>query len=425
MSWVATIVQTTFRSLRVRNFRLYFVGQGISMTGTWMQSVAQMWLVLQITGSGVALGVTAALQSLPMLLFGTWGGMVADRSDKRHVLFFTQSAAALQAIGLAVLTLTGNIQLWMVYVFALGLGFVNCIDNPTRQSLVVEMVGRQQTANAVSVNTAMFTTARVIGPAIGGLVVSEVGSGWAFLINAASFLAVLASLTLMRPAEFHRSVPIPRGRGQIREGMRYAWNSPPIRLSLLIMAVAGTLAFNFGVVLPLMTNVVFHSGAQTFGVLMSLIGVGALVGALITASITTPTPRILLGGAAAFGLVLIAAAAVPTLQWEMVMMVPMGISMILYQVTSNAIIQVNAEPSFRGRVLSLYIVLFLGTTPIGGPLVGWIGQHFGPRASMAVGGVAVLAAAVVGMAALARRGELRAEGPVITAREQRQALTPP
>jgi MFS family permease len=384
--------------LAVRNFRIYFISQGISMTGTWMQQIAQMWLVLRLTNSGVALGLTAALQFLPILVFGAWGGLIADRGDKRKLLLATQTLAGALAAGLAALTLTGSVRLWMVYGFAAGLGLVNCVDNPTRQSFVIELVGAPNAANAVSVNTTMFTIARIIGPATGGLVIASIGLGYSFLINAISFVAVIGGLLMMRSSEFHRSQPLERAKGQVREGIRYAWANPPIRLSLVVMSVIGTLGFNLGVLFPLFAHETFHSGPQTFGIFMALLGLGAFIGALFSAVRSRPTPNLLLGSALIFGALLVGVGSMPTLILEMAILVPTGAAMMLYQVTSNATIQVNADTVFRGRVMALYIIVFLGTTPIGGPLVGWMAQEWGPRLALAVGGVATMLTAIIGLA---------------------------
>ncbi|HVC77047.1 MAG TPA: MFS transporter [Candidatus Micrarchaeaceae archaeon] len=396
MSSVAAGFIRTFASLRNRNFRIFFTAQIVSVTGTWMQSIAQMWLVLHLTGSGVALGITAALQFTPILLFGTWGGLLADRLDKRKVLMVTQSAAGVVALVLAGLTLGGIVQLWMVYVLALSLGMVNVFDNPARQSFVTEMVGKEQITNAVGLNSAVFTLARVIGPAVAGVVIALVGTGWCFLYNGLSYFPVVFALLLMRPSELHRGLPALRARGQIRAGIRYAWNRPELRLPLLLMLVVGTLAFNFSVLMPLMARFVFNSGASTFGLLMSFMGVGAFVGALVAANRALPSHRLLALAGVAFGGLLIGAAVAPTLPIELLVLVPMGAAMITFQATANSLLQLNSDPAFRGRVMALYVMVFLGTTPIGGPMVGWIAQQFGARVGLGIGGLAT----IVGSAAL-------------------------
>jgi MFS family permease len=391
LSSVAAGFTRTFASLRNRNFRIFFTAQIVSVTGTWMQSIAQMWLVLHLTGSGVALGITAALQFTPILLFGTWGGLLADRLDKRKVLMVTQSAAGVVALVLAGLTLGGIVQLWMVYVLALSLGMVNVFDNPARQSFVTEMVGREQIINAVGLNSAVFTLARVIGPAVAGVLIALVGTGWCFLYNGLSYFPVVFALLLMRPSELHRGLPALRARGQIRAGIRYAWNRPELRLPLLLMLVVGTLAFNFSVLMPLMARFVFNSGASTFGLLMSFMGVGAFVGALVAANRARPSHRLLALAGVAFGGLLIGAALAPTLPIELLVLVPMGAAMITFQATANSLLQLNSDPAFRGRVMALYVMVFLGTTPIGGPIVGWIAQQYGARVGLGIGGLATIA----------------------------------
>ncbi len=389
--------RATFGSLGVRNYRLFFLGQIVSVVGTWMQSIAQMWLVLRLTGSGLDLGITTALQFLPTLLFASWGGLLADRSDKRRLLLLTQSAAGAVALVLAALTLSGVVQVWMVYALALALGCVSAVDNPTRQSFVTEMVGPAQVANAVSLNSAVFTSARMVGPAVAGLLISFVGTGWCFLYNGLSYFAVVAALLLMRSQDLHRAQPLPRGRGQIVEGLRYVWTRRELRLPLLVMLVVGTLAFNFSVVLPLLASDGFHSGATGFGALMSVMGAGAFAGALASAGRANPTHTQLATAAMALGVLMLLAAGMPTQGLEMAVLVPLGTAMILFQATANSLLQTLSEPRLRGRVMALYVMVFVGTTPIGGPLVGWVCQSLGPRAGFVLGGVASVLAGLVGL----------------------------
>jgi MFS family permease len=392
----------TFASLRNRNFRIFFTTQIVSVTGTWMQSIAQMWLVLHLTGSGLALGVTAALQFTPLLLFGTWGGLLADRTDKRKLLMVTQSAAGLVALVLAGLTLGGLVQLWMVYCLAFALGMVTVFDNPARQSFVTEMVGKEQLINAVGLNSAVFTGARVIGPAVAGLLIVAVGTGWCFLYNGLSYFPVVLGLFLMRPDELHRERPVDRARGQIRAGLAYAWHRPELRFPLLLMLVVGTLAFNFSVLMPLMAKFVFNSGANTFGLLMSFMGAGAFVGALASANRAKPTHRLLVFAGVAFGISLVAAAVAPNLPIELLILVVLGAAMITFQATANSLLQLNSDSAFRGRVMAFYVIVFVGSTPIGGPLVGWVAQEFGPRTGLGLGGLATIIASVAVMWALGR-----------------------
>jgi MFS family permease len=412
-------LNSTFSSLRVRNYRIFFLTQVVSTNGTWMQRVAQFWLVLHLTGSGVALGVTSALQFVPMLLLSSWGGLIADRGDKRVILVATQIASSVLSFTLAALTLTGVVQLWMVYVLAFCLGIVNVVDSPTRQSFVTEMVGAPQVPNAIGLNSAVFTSARMLGPAIAGVVITLVGTGWCFLYNGFSFFPVVAGLLLMRPSELHRTQPTARTRGQIVQGMRYAWSRYEVRVPLLLTLVIGTLAYNFNVVLPLLARFTFQSGASTFGALMSMLGVGALVGALVSAARAKPTQRMLAFACLAFGTLLLVAAVAPSLVLEMIVLIPVGFAMVTSQATANSLIQTNSDAALRGRVMALFITAWVGTTPIGAPIVGWICQEFGPRAGLAVGGAATVVAALVAIRVLPKRrsfepGQTRTVEPAVS-----------
>ncbi|MGH7877610.1 MAG: MFS transporter [Candidatus Dormibacteraceae bacterium] len=383
----------TFSSLRVYNYRLYFFGSVLSQVGTWMQYVGQAWLILRLTGSGTDLGITTALQQLPMLLFGAWGGLIADRLDKRRVLQVTQSASGLLALILALLTFSEVVQVWMVYAIALGLGAVNSVDNPTRSSFAIEMVGADNLANAVALNTATFTAARTVGPAIAGAVIALTGIGWCFLINAASFAFTIGALFMMNPQELYRSTAVARARGQVRDGISYVWSRPPLRVPILVMAVVGMFAFNFQVVLSLMAKYSFRGGPQTLGLLLSAQGIGALVGALVAASRARPTHELMFAAITTFGLLMLAAAWAPTLALELVLLALVGAAMITFQASNNAMLQMRSDSQHRGRVQALFAMVFLGTTPFGGPLVGYVGQHYGARVALALGGVAALVAA--------------------------------
>ncbi|HXM55333.1 MAG TPA: MFS transporter [Candidatus Dormibacteraeota bacterium] len=387
----------TFVSLQVRNYRLYFIGQVVSVSGSWMQRVAQSWLVLHLTGSGVALGLVSALQFLPMLLFGAWGGVLADRIDKRRMLMITQALMGFLALALGVVALTGLVRLWMVYLLALLLGMVTAVDNPGRQSFVMEMVGRRQLTNAVSLNSAVFTAARVVGPAIAGILITLVGTGWCFLINAFSFAAVVLALAAMDPAQLHRPEAAPRRRGQIMEGVRFVWSRPDVRVPLAVLAVVGTLALNWTVILPLLARNTFHGDASTYGLLFAVLGLGSLAGALFTAGRREPSAALLLGSLVAFGVLMLAAAMAPTLTLEVVALILTGVAALAFQTTSNSLIQLRSDPALRGRVMAMYSVVFIGTTPIGAPIVGWVAQQFGPRAGMLLGAAAILATAAVAL----------------------------
>jgi MFS family permease len=402
------LLGNTFDSLRIRNYRLYFAGQIVSVSGSWMQRVAQAWLVYHLSGSGLALGVVTGLQFLPVLVVGAWGGVLADRFDKRLLLLCTQTAMGLLALALGLLTIFGLVQLWMVYLLALALGAVTASDNPARQAFVMEMVGRSHVMNAVSLNSAVFTMARILGPAVAGLLINAVGTGWCFLVNALSFGGVLVALAAMRRQELQPWKPVGRSRGGVGEGLRYAWSSLELRVPLLLMAVVGTLALNFSVILPLMASQTFHGDAGTYGLLFSTLGVGSLLGALITAGRREPSRRLLLLSLLAFGLSMLAAALAPSLWLELAVLIPLGVAAVIFQATSNSTLQVNADPALRGRVMALYSVVFMGTTPIGAPIVGWVSQEAGPRAGLALGGAALmLAVAAFGLWSVrrARRGE--------------------
>jgi MFS family permease len=412
--WRAT--RLTFRSMSVRNYRLYFTGQLISTTGTWMQSIAQAWLVLQITGSAVALGVTIALQFTPILLAGAWGGLVADRVDKRRLLIGTQAAAGLLALVLGTVTALGQVQLWMIYVLAAGLGAVNALDNPARRAFVAEMVGDEHISNAVSLSSAMFMGARVIGPAIAGVVIAGLGVSWCFFANGLSYGAAIVAFLMLRRDEFFAVEPVPKRKGQVREGLRYAWSTPGVRLPLVLTAVIGTLAFNFQIVLPLIAKQTFGGDAGTFGALYALMSVGSVIGALVTAHETRASQRFLLGAALAYGVLLIGAAVAPTLTVEMLVLVPVGAAGIAFTAMANGVIQTESAPEMRGRVAALFAVAFLGSTPIGGPIIGWISQQLGPRAGLWVGGVATLAVTAAAIAGIRRRHEV--PPPVLTSARQ-------
>jgi MFS family permease len=399
--------RVTFRSMSVRNYRLYFAGQLISTTGTWMQSIAQAWLVLQITGSGVALGVTVALQFTPVLLVGAWGGLVADRVDKRRLLVGTQAAAGVLALVLGSVTALGVVQLWMIYVLALGLGAVNALDNPARRAFVVEMVGAEHVSNAVSLSSAMFMAARVIGPAIAGLVIAGFGVSWCFFANGVSYSAAVIAFLAMRENEFFSVEPIPRRKGQLREGLRYAWSTPALRLVLVLTAVIGTLAFNFQVVLPLLAKQTFSGGADTLGVLYASMSIGSVIGALVSAHEAQATRRFVLGAALAFGAALVGAALAPTFALELLVLVPVGAAGIAFTAMANGVLQTETAPEMRGRVAALFTVAFLGSTPIGGPIIGWVSEQLGPRAGLWVGGIATLAVTVAAVAAIRRHREIR------------------
>jgi MFS family permease len=388
----------TFQSLHVRNYRIYFTAQLISVSGTWMQTVAQAFLVLHLAPpgrAGIYLGLVTALQFLPMLLFGSWGGLIADRLDKRRLLYVTQSAAGILALALGLLTAVGAVRLWQVFALASLLGFVNVVDNPSRQTFVVELVGRDDLPNAVSLNAVVMNSARVIGPAIGGALIALVGLSVCFEVNAASYVAVIIGLSLMRRSELRPTVPVARGKGQLREGLRYVWRTPGLRQPLVLVAVVGTLAYNVQVVLALFARFTFHGGAGVYSALTALMGGGAVLGGLIIAGRNRPNIHRLTAIGATFGVLILAVALSPDLATALVLIFPMGALSIAFIATANATLQLRAEPSMRGRVMALYAIAFLGTTPIGSPLVGWISQQWSPRVALGVGALSTIAASLI------------------------------
>lgn len=396
------ITRRLLGALRTRNYRLWFLGQTVSQSGTWMQAVAQNALVLfQLHGTALDLGITAALQFGPILVFGPVGGVLADRFDKRRVLLISQAAFAAQALALGLLVATGLAQLWSVWVLAFVMGAINAVDAPARQSFVAEMVGPGDLANAVGLNSVIVNASRMIGPAIAGVLIVTVGIAWTFLLNAMSFLAVLAALLAMRTADLHRVPRLTTARRQIRAGLGYAWRTRELRLPLLMMAVIGTLAYNFTVALPLLADL-FDRGAGTYSALTTAMGVGALAGAVAAAARRRPSHRQLVVVALVFGVLLQVVALAPTLSLTLVMLAPMGAASVLFIATGNALLQLSSGDAMRGRVMALWSMVFLGSTPIGAPLIGSVAEHAGVRAAVSLGAVATVLTAVT--AAFALRG---------------------
>jgi MFS family permease len=385
----------TFAALKVRNYRLYFTGQVISVSGTWMQMVAQTYLILYpLHGTGVDVAIATGLQFLPMLLFGPFGGLIADRLDKRKVLYCTQSAAGVLALLLGILVLSHSIHLWQVFVMATFLGGVNLFDNPARQTFVSEMVGLDLMPNAVSLNSVLMNSARVIGPAIGGVLILTVGVGTCFLFNAASYVAVIIALSRMRKSELYQKPGVGRSKGQIREGLRYVWATGDLRSPLISMAIVGVFAFNFTVTLPLLAKVTFHGGAALYSWFLAAMGAGAVVGGLFTAHRSSPSTKLLAIIGVLFGAFILMVAVAPSKLTAIIFLVPMGAASIAFIATNNATLQLRADPAMRGRVMALNAIAFLGSTPIGAPLLGYISDISNPRVSLVVGGVATLAASV-------------------------------
>jgi MFS family permease len=423
----------TFQSLSVRNFRLFFGGQLISQIGNWLTLVAQTLLVLKLTDSGYALGGLAVAQFGPVLVFGAFAGLVADRSDKRRLLIIVQTVAMLQSFCLAALAFTGHPPLLAIYAVALFGGVATAFDNPARRSFVVEMVPEESINNAVSLNSALMTGARVFGPALAGLLVTTVGFGWAFLLDAISYLAVIAALYRMNPAELRQAPVTPKGKGQVREGLRYARSVPELWVPLLMMAIIGTLAYNFQTVLPLFTTRDLHGSDVTFTWLMSVVSLGSLIGALATARRKTINVRMVSRNAAIFGAAMALLAFTPNQPSAFAVGFLVGLGSITFMTAATAITQLAADPSMRGRILALQAIVFLGSTPIGGPIVGAISETFGARYAIALGALATLAASGFGYFTIRRSrtavpthdaapipfqadvpGELALVGPVIT-----------
>jgi MFS family permease len=383
----------TFRSLRVRNYRLYFSGQAVSWIGTWMQSVAQAWLILTLTHSAVAIGFTLALQYGPILVLGPWGGVLADRFSKRKLLIGTQTSAGLLALILGVLTVTHVVEPWMVFVIAGVFGVVTALDNPARQAFIVEMVGRADLPNAVSLNSVLMNSARVIGPGIAGLLIATVGTGVCFLINAASFVPVVIALWMMRPSELLVGERVVRAKGQLREGFAYVVRTPSLRRPLLLMFAVGLFGFNFATLLPLFATESLHQGPGGYGVLFSAMGIGAVAGGLVIAFRGSVGDRLMAAAAAGFGVCVTLLAVMPTLPWALLAMIPTGVSNTIFISNSNSLLQQHATPAMRGRVMALFGMVFLGTTPIGAPLAGWAAETLGPRMALALSGAIVVASA--------------------------------
>ena len=397
---LARLRDATFSSLGTRNYRLYFIGQGISLCGTWMQTVAQSWLVWVMTHSGAMLGAVAALQFLPVLLLAPYGGLLADRFSKRRILIFTQSAAAVQALALGTLYATGNLKLWMLFGIAFTLGTINSLDNPTRQSFVHELAGAKDIRNAVTLNSLEVNLSRVIGPAIAGLVIARLGLGPCFIFNAASFAAVLVCLVLMRGSELHRSARVPAAKGQLAEGFRYVLGTPVILVTLVMMAIVGTFTYEFQVTLTMLAGATFRGTAATYALLTSSMGVGAVLGGLAIAGRRRAAVGGLVTAALAFGAAMLLVALAPNLILAAIAMLLVGVCSIAFTSLTNTILQVESEPTMRGRVMSLWTMSFLGSTLVGAPAVGWIGQQLNPRWAIGVGGAAAVLAGAIGLVAI-------------------------
>jgi MFS family permease len=401
---VARAGRMTFAALSVPNYRTYMSGQAVSLVGTWMQMTAQSWLVLTLTHSSTVLGVIVALQTLPVLLLGPYGGVVADRVDKLRLMKILQSLMGVQALILGLLTVTGAVRVWEIGVLAAVLGLNNAFENPARQSFMMEMVGPEHLRNAVSLNSVFVNVARSVGPAVAGVLIATVGDGVCFLINAASFVAVVASLRALDQAALRPSEPSPRARGQLREGLRYVARTPALGAPLLMMALAGMLAYEFQVSLPVMAKDGLGADAAGFGFMTAAMGVGAVAGGLMVAAKGEIGLRRMVGAATALGVAMLLATVAPSLALELVALALVGGASITFMSTGNATLQLTADPQMRGRVMSLWFVAFQGSTPIGGPLVGWAMAAAGARAGLGIGAVTCLVVAALGALALHRFG---------------------
>jgi len=425
MTSVRAAAHDIFRSLRYRNFRLFFYGQLVSQVGNWLTLVAQTLFVLKLTDSGIALGVLAAAQFGPILLLGPWAGLVADRSDKRKLLLTVQTLAMAQSFAMAALAFSGDPPVGAIYAVAFFGGVTMAFDNPTRRSFVVEMVPQDDINNAVSLNSALMTSSRVVGPALAGLAVTTVGFGWAFLGDGLSYLAVLAGLWMMRTEELRPAPVTPKAKGQIRAGLRYVRREPVLFVPMAMMAVVGTLSYNFPTVFPLFTIRDLGGTASTFTLLFSVVSIGSLIGALFTARRTIVSVRRVCTASLAYGATMAVMALVPNTSAALVVGVVLGLASISFIVSSTAIVQTEAAPEMRGRVLALQAMLFLGSTPVGGPIVGWVAEEFGARYAIGLGAAAALGAGLWGLSAttgLRRQrpgregaGEFRLEDEVVPA----------
>jgi len=385
------LIRRTFRSLRVRNFRIFFIGQFVSSVGLWMQQVAELWLVADLTRSATAVGLITVAHFGPVLLFGLWGGVVADRLDKRKLLLVTQALLATIAAGLTIVSATGGVTVGILYGFAAATGLVQAVDNPARRAFIREMVDRANVSNAVSLVSMVFTSSRIVGPAITGVLLVATGPTIVFAVNALSYGGVLTALLLMRVKELHSFPPVPRAPGQLLEGLRYSWANTGVRLPLVMMVWIGTLAFNFTVLLVLFAEQTFDAGPGGYGTLLSLSAIGSLSGALVAAARHRITRRFLVNAAMGFGVVTVIASTAPTLITMALLLIPVGVFGVAFLSGSQGAMQEAAGPHMQGRVMALFAVVFLGGTPIGGMFAGLVSEVWGPRVAFAIGGVVSLA----------------------------------
>ena len=383
-------MSTTFFSLRYPNYRIWFGAALVANVGTWMQRIAQDWIVLTelSDNSGIAVGITTALQFLPVLLLSPYAGLLADRLPRRRLLMATQGAMGVLALALGALVLSGRVELWHVYGFALMLGVVTALDNPVRQTFVAELVPAERLPNAVGLNSASFNAARLIGPGLAGLMIAAVGAGWVFLINGVTFGATIAALALMRAGDLRTMPSAPRAKGQIREGVQYVRQRTDIVVIMVVMTVVSAFGLNFQLTSAVMARVEFGRGAGEYGILGSVLAIGSLAGALLAARRDRPRVRLVIGSAFAFAITTAAMALMPTYELYMLACIPVGFASLTMMTAANSTLQMSTDPVMRGRVMALYMMVFLGATPVGSPIVGWISEAFGPRWSILVGSIA-------------------------------------
>jgi MFS family permease len=393
---VKVSARRTFSSLSNRNYRKYFFGQMTSLVGTWMQMTAQSWLVFTLTRSATDIGLVVALQTLPVLLLGPYGGVVADRVNKRKLMIVLQAAMGVQAGILAVLSLTHTVTFLDVCILAIVLGLNNAFENPSRQSFVLEMVGPKDLRNAVSLNSTMNNVARAVGPAVAGIVIASFGEGWCFAVNAVSFVAVVGSLMIMDLSKLSPSVPTERAKGQLREGFRYIAATPKLLYPLIMMALVGMLAYEFQVTLPVVAGKVFHGSSEAYGLMMASMGIGAVIGGLWTASKGKTGTRAITHAALFFGIFITIAALSPKLGIEFFALALVGFASVSFMSLTNSTLQLETDPQMRGRVMALWSVALMGSTPIGGPLIGWITSATSARVGLGVGAVSCFVAALIG-----------------------------
>jgi MFS family permease len=401
----------TFRSLRSRNFRLFFVGQMVSQAGTWMEMVAVTWVVLQLTDSGIALGLVTATRFAPLLVLGPWGGVLSDRVDRHKLMLITQCCFFTLASALAVLVITDHITVWLLYGYTSVFGVLTALDSPARRSLVAELVEPDEIGNAVGLNSALMTAARTVGPAVAGAILAGPGETWCFVANALSYLVIVVALARMDRSAFHSAPLVIKAKGQLREGFRYVWTTPELLLPLVLATVVGTLAFNYQVTLPLFAERTLDGDATTFTWLYATMSLGSVAGALTVARRKDLSVAFLVTGGAGMTVATVALALAPTTPVALVAAVPLGFTSLMLISGTNAVVQLKSDPAMRGRVLALVSMVFLGSTPIGGPIVGWVSETFDARAGLMIGGIATGLATAWTARRLRRQREAAAGSP--------------